>query len=118
VSEENLEQLRSGVTIKIKTDEIYLTSPCKVSIIRNPENLFALGERLTAWPPFTWLLITITEGKYHQVRKMIGAIRHRCKRLIRISIEGLELGDLEPGAVKELKEEDMFQMLKINDQKL
>jgi light-regulated signal transduction histidine kinase (bacteriophytochrome) len=35
---------------------------------------------------------------------MIGAIRHRCKRLIRISIEDLALGNLQPGAVKEIEE--------------
>ena len=44
---------------------------------------------------------------------MMGAVHHHCKRLIRISIEDLELGDLKPGAVKEIKEEDFFRLLKI-----
>ena len=47
------------------------------------------------------------------IRKMMGAIHHRCKRLIRISIEDLELGDLKPGGVKEIEEEDFFRLLKI-----
>jgi len=113
VSAENLESLRKGVQIKIKTGGIYTTDPCKVTVVEDPGKLYALGERLTAWPPFTWILMTITEGKYHQVRKMIGAIRHRCKRLIRVSIEDLQPGDLEPGGVKEIGEAELFKLLKI-----
>ena len=105
----------SGDTIKIKTGVQYTTAPCQVSILTYPETLYDLGERLTAWPPFTWLLITITEGKYHQVRKMISAILHKCKRLIRLSIEDLELDDLKAGAVRELEETYFFKKLKIED---
>jgi 23S rRNA pseudouridine2457 synthase len=53
------------------------------------------------------------EGKYRQVRKMTGAIHHRCKRLIRVSIEDLTLGKMKPGDVKEMREEDFFKKLKI-----
>ena len=113
ISEESLEKLRSGVAIKIKTGEVYTTGPSKVEIVNEPEKLFELGERLTAYPPFTWLLITITEGKYHQVRKMIAAVKHKCKRLIRVSIEDLELGNLRPGEVRELEEIEFFKQLKI-----
>lgn len=115
VSPQNLQRLQNGVTIKIKAGVQYTTTPCQVSIVTDASTLYDLGERLTAWPPFTWLLITITEGKYHQVRKMISAIRHKCKRLIRISIEDLGLDGLEAGAVRELKEEDFFKKLKIKD---
>ena len=115
VSAKNLQRLQTGVTIKIKTGVQYTTAPCEVSIVTNPEILYNLGERLTAWPPFTWLLITITEGKYHQVRKMIYAIRHKCKRLIRLSIEDLGLDGLKAGAVRELEETYFFKKLKIED---
>ena len=113
VSPENLQRLQDGVTIKIKTGVQYSTAACEVSIVTNPEILYDLGERLTAWPPFTWLLITITEGKYHQVRKMISAIRHKCKRLIRLSIEDLGLDRLKAGEVRELEETYFFKKLKI-----
>jgi 23S rRNA pseudouridine2457 synthase len=115
VSPENLQRLQTGVTIKIKTGVQYTTAPCEVSIVTEPQTFYDLGERLTAWPPFTWLLITITEGKYHQVRKMISAIRHKCKRLIRVSIEDLTLNGLEAGAVLELEETEFFKKLKITD---
>ncbi len=113
LSDESLEKLRTGVPIKIKTGQIYITSPCKVAIVKNPGKLFDMGERLTTHPPYTWILISITEGKFHQVRKMIAAVRHKCKRLIRISIEDLELGNLKAGAVQELEEKEFFNRLKI-----
>lgn len=113
VSAENLKRLQTGVNIRIKTGVIYTTPACDVSIITNPGALYELGDRLTAYHPFTWLLITITEGKYHQVRKMIAAIKHKCKRLIRISIEDLELEGLEPAKVKEMEEKELFKKLKI-----
>ncbi len=113
ISEENLKRLQTGVTIRIKTGVMYTTPACDVHIVTEPEKLYELGTRLTAYDPFTWLLITITEGKYHQVRKMIAAIKHKCKRLIRISIEDLQLDGLAAGAVRELEKDDLFEKLKI-----
>jgi 23S rRNA pseudouridine2457 synthase len=115
LSKENLEKLRTGVSFKIKTGVIYTTAPCEVSIVQNPETICLMEERLTAYPPNTWLLITITEGKYHQVRKMIAAIKHKCKRLIRISIEDIYLGNLPPGRISELGEKEFFDKLRITN---
>ena len=115
LSDENLKRLQNGINIRIKTGVTYTTNPCDVSIVTNPEELYELGKRLTAWPPFTWLLITITEGKFHQVRKMIAATGHKTKRLIRISIEDLELDGLKKGEVRELEEVDFFRKLKIEN---
>jgi 23S rRNA pseudouridine2457 synthase len=115
LSEDNLQSLRTGVSFKIKTGIMYTTAPCEVQVVENPEAICIMEPRLTGYPPFTWLLITITEGKYHQVRKMIGAIKHRCKRLIRVGIEDLELDNLEPGKIKEVDEEEFFTKLNINN---
>ena len=115
LSEENLNRLQTGINIRIKTGVTYKTSPCNVHIVTNPEELYDLGVRLSAYHPFTWLLITITEGKFHQVRKMIAATGHKCKRLIRISIEDLELDGLRAGEVREMEEEDFFAKLKIEN---
>ncbi|MFZ1306352.1 MAG: pseudouridine synthase [Ferruginibacter sp.] len=115
LSEENLKRLQTGIDIRIKTGITYTTTPCVVQVVTNPEELYDLGDRLTAWPPFTWLLMTITEGKYHQVRKMIAATGHKCKRLIRISIEELELDGLKAGEVSEMDEKDLFAKLKIGE---
>jgi 23S rRNA pseudouridine2457 synthase len=115
VNQESLEQLRNGVTIRIKGDIDYTTPPCDVHIIEEPENLFPLQYAAPEYTPFSWLSITLTEGKFHQVRKMVDAVHHRCKRLIRVSIEDLELGDLAPGAVMEIEETTFFSKLKIDN---
>lgn len=112
VHEENLKLLQTGIKIRIKTGVTYTTAPCDVRIVNNPE-IYGLCDRFTAYHPYTWLLITITEGKFHQVRKMIAATGHKTKRLIRISIEDLELNGLKSGEVRELEEEFFFSMLKI-----
>lgn len=41
--------------------------------------------------------LTLTEGRYHQVRRMFGACGNRVETLVRIAIGGLELGDLATG---------------------
>lgn len=113
VSAETLERLKTGVTIRIKEGVDYVTTPCHAEIVQKPDNLFPHPHMLKEYLPHTWLLITLTEGKYHQVRKMMSAIHHRCQRLIRLSIEDMELGDLPPGGVREIEEAAFFRKLKI-----
>lgn len=115
LSLENLQRLRSGVTIRVKENEYYTTPPCDVSLVSNPELLYAHCDTSEKYGPHTWLIITLTEGKFHQVRKMMNVVHHRCKRLIRISIEDIVLGDLKPGAVREMEENDFFKKLKIEN---
>jgi 23S rRNA pseudouridine2457 synthase len=113
LSPENLYLLQNGVSIKIKNGEQYTTPPCDVNIVDDPDSLYPFTKNSNTYGPHTWLTITLTEGKYHQVRKMMMAVKHRCKRLIRLSIEGLHLGSLPPGCVKEIAEKDFFELLKL-----
>ena len=112
-TEESLQQLQSGILFKIKGGIYYRSLPCEALIADKPRNLFSIGLPLHEKQPSTWVYITLTEGKYHQVRKMVGALRHRCLRLIRISIDGLELGNLQPGEVMEIEEDELFSKLRI-----
>ena len=113
VSHESLIKLQTGVTIIIKGGGNYTTTPCEVLIVDKPSNLYNREDEFLERLPSTWLLITLTEGKFHQVRKMVDAVRHRCKRLIRISIEDLLLENLQPGEVKEIEKKDFFEKLKL-----
>ncbi|MBX2904741.1 MAG: rRNA pseudouridine synthase [Taibaiella sp.] len=113
VTSETLQQLRTGITIRIKDGEYYTTPPCEVDIVEQPENLFPHQLELRDYVAHTWLTISLYEGKYHQVRKMVFAAGHRCQRLIRTSIEDLELGTLAPGAVREMEEKEFFELLKL-----
>jgi 23S rRNA pseudouridine2457 synthase len=114
VKEESLEKLRKGIKLRGKGGNYYTTKSCEVEIIPHPGISFPSSYTMTDKIEFTWLRITLTEGKFHQVRKMMSAIHHRCKRLIRISIEDLSLGDLQPGCIKEISEADFFDLLKID----
>lgn len=113
VSPETLEQLRTGVSIRVKGGEDYITTPCDVQIVTPPANLFPRAHDLRPELAHTWLLITLTEGKFHQVRKMTAAVKHHCYRLIRVSIEDIALGDMQPGEVREIAERLFFDLLKI-----
>lgn len=117
VNEEGLHQLRSGISIRVKGGGYYTTHPCEVHHVEKPQNLFKRGHAFRDDLPQSWLQITLTEGKYHQIRKMVAAVQHPCKRLIRTSIENLELGNLQPGEVKEIEEQVFFEKLNIADWK-
>ena len=115
VSQESLQLLRDGISIRIKGGGQWVTTPCEAEIVPKPEGLFSHPFERKEYVPHTWLLITLSEGKFHQVRKMVEAINHRCTRLIRLSIEDLVLGDLQPGCVREIEEEAFFGQLKIGN---
>ena len=114
LSEENLERLRNGVIIRTGLDEYYSTPPCEVTLVKDPGSIYPFSNDCTDFGPHTWLMVTLYEGKYHQVRKMMGAIHHRCKRLIRISIEGIEIDNLHPGYLREMPEDEFFNKLNIS----
>jgi 23S rRNA pseudouridine2457 synthase len=117
VNEDTLQQWRKGVSILIRGNMQWTTSPCDVEIVEKPINLFAVENELKDFIPHTWLKMTLTEGKYHQVRKMVSVLRHKCRRLIRLSIEDLHLENLQPGEVKEIEETTFFDLLKITNWK-
>lgn len=50
-----------------------------------------------------WYRVTLTEGRNRQIRRMFHALGYKVKRLVRVSIGPLELGDLEAGKVRELE---------------
>lgn len=111
---EVLKKLEKGVQIKPK-ELIINTEPCKISMM--PED-FVMPERNPPIRkreniPTSWATITLTEGKYHQVRKMFAVIGFPVLRLVRIAIEDLKLGDLKPGQYISLNKFVLYRKLKI-----
>lgn len=45
----------------------------------------------------TWMRVTVHEGRNHMVRRMVAALGHSAKRLIRTEMGTLQLGDLQWG---------------------
>lgn len=84
--EDDLEKLRNGVDIGG-----YITMPAEAKKV---------DEKI--------LSLTIREGKFHQVKKMVEAIDNKVIYLKRISFGKLVLGDMELGEIKEINLEDII----------
>jgi len=113
ITEAGCKKIEEGVLIAVDGSK-YKTEKCNVKMLPG----FSMPERN---PPIrtrksihvSWIEMTLTEGKNRQVRKMTAAAGHPTLRLIRIAIEKIKLGDLEPGEVKELKAYDVLKSLKL-----
>ncbi len=112
ITEEELKTLEGGVMIRLNLND-YLTKPCKAKIIETPTNLALRGHPVKPELPTTWVELTLTEGKFHQIRKMTVVVGHQTMRLIRIAIEDVLLNDMKPGEVHELQREEIYKKLKI-----
>ncbi|MEY2901723.1 MAG: hypothetical protein RLY89_829 [Bacteroidota bacterium] len=113
ISQASIDQLCKGIEIEIKGGMSYTTSPCLVKQVERPSWLEPAAHEIPAKIPNSWLEITLTEGKFHQVRKMVAAVHHKCRRLVRTSIENLRLQPLSPGSVSEIPESDFFSLLQL-----
>jgi 23S rRNA pseudouridine2457 synthase len=113
VSKATIEQLQNGVDISAPNGSIYTTAPCKVDLIETPTNLWENGIVLHENQQSDWLRIELTEGKFHQVRKMVATMHHRCIRLVRWSIEDLNVESILPGQVQEVTEDYFFKALNL-----
>jgi 23S rRNA pseudouridine2457 synthase len=113
--EEKLNKLRTGVEILLRGNTLWTTSPCQVELLERPDECYKIVNTLHERHPYSWLKITLIEGKYHQIRKMLIAVNSKVKRLIRTSIEALELSDLPQGSVREYAEDEFFSLLKIEE---
>ena len=113
VTEETIDRLRNGIPIIVEGGVFYTTNPCKVELVDIPESKYAELPREKEYVQYSWLLITLQQGKFRQVRKMAFAAGHRVKRLIRVSIEDMTIGDMKPGEIKEISEVEFFSKLKL-----
>ena len=86
ISDEEMKKLELGVDIGG-----YITKPSKCE--RIDENKINL---------------TISEGRFHQVKKMLHAIDNNVTYLKRIKFANLELGDMKIGEVREINREEII----------
>ena len=102
IDEEAIAKLKSGVEIGFNGKK-YITRKCESALIDAPEfPLRTQKIRDDRHGPTSWLSITISEGKFRQVRKMTAAVGFPTLRLIRVRIGEITLADLKSGEVEEV----------------
>jgi 23S rRNA pseudouridine2457 synthase len=105
-TEEALEALRRGVVVKGEK-----TLPAEVELLRGaaaanvPPRSVPIRHRVNV--PTAWLRLTLREGRKRQVRHMTAAVGYPTLRLIRVASGPIALGDLPPGAWRELTDEEL-----------
>ncbi len=114
ITEKECIPLMEGVRFSLK-GKIYTSLPCKAETVLGPVD-FPEREppvRFRKNIPTSWLTLELREGKNRQVRKMTAAVGFPTLRLIRIGIEKLSLGKLEPGEVIEYDRRVFLQKLNL-----
>jgi len=95
LTEDKVEPLRKGISFKD-----FRTKPAKVKIIKAGETESEAE-------------IEITEGKYHQVKRMFEKIGHPVKYLKRIKFGNLKLGNLPKGEYRNLTPKELEELKKL-----
>jgi 23S rRNA pseudouridine2605 synthase len=94
VAESALEELRRGVDLSDGR-----TRPARVRLLERG----AEGSLLE---------VVLTEGRNRQMRRMLRAVGHRVRRLVRVAVGGYALGELPAGACRELGEAERRLLLR------
>lgn len=87
-----VKKLGSGLDIELKNGESFQTSPAQVEEINDHE-----------------VYISISEGKFRQVRKMFEAVGNKVVSLHRVAIGNLGLGDLGLGDFEEISYQELIE---------
>ena len=77
-----------------------MTAPCKIEIIHRE-------------PTETELHVILHEGKKRQIRRIFDKAGYRVQELTRLSYGTLSLGDLKPGRIRELTEQEVAALKKV-----
>jgi 23S rRNA pseudouridine2457 synthase len=100
ISNDAVTQLCTGVEIGIRGQK-YKTRPCQ-ALLLDPIPVFTGSDRKVRdarHGPTSWVSITLTEGKFRQVRKMTAAVGFPTLRLVRIRIGTIKLDQLAPRGI-------------------
>jgi len=108
VDETSLDALRKGVLVQRRK-----TRPATVVLLTQDPDVppRSVPIRYRKKVPAHWLLITMTEGRNRQIRRMTAAVGHPTLRLIRIGIGSLSLEALPPGRSRPLTAREVEKLL-------
>ena len=107
ITPEAIESLKNGVEIGFGGTK-YHTKPCEVFKLSEIPKLPERGKKIRdeRHGPTNWVSITLTEGKFRQVRKMTAAVGFPTLRLVRVRVGKLHINDMKAGDVEEISHLD------------
>jgi len=110
MTQEAADTMSRGVEIGFNGQK-YTTMPCRVFIPQTAPEFGDRGKKIRdeRHGPTSWVSVTVTEGKFRQVRKMTAAVGFPTLRLVRVRIGNICLGNMQAGTVVPVTE------FKIND---
>jgi len=102
ITSEAIDKLKNGVEISTETGK-YFTKNCSVKKLKIKPELPERAKKIRdeRHGPTSWISITLTEGKFRQVRKMTAAVKFPTLRLVRVRIGNIQLSTMQPGDVIE-----------------
>ena len=103
ITPEAVKKLKKGVEIGFKGIR-YTTQPCEAFQVEILPDCIGEGRRIRdeRHGPTSWVSVTLTEGKFRQVRKMTAAVGFPTLRLVRVRVGNLSLHNLKAGEVLEV----------------
>lgn len=103
ITPEAIAQLKQGVTIGTGSKQ-YRAIACAASRLEPAPTFETRSKKIRdeRHGPTSWLSITLTEGKFRQVRKMTAMVGFPTLRLIRVRIGHITLDQLPSGQVVEV----------------
>ncbi|WP_142786628.1 pseudouridine synthase [Changchengzhania lutea] len=98
-----IERLKAGVDIGFNGSK-YFTKPCKAFKLDAIPGLPSRSKKIRddRHGVTSWVSVTLTEGKFRQVRKMTAAVGFPTLRLVRVRVGAIEIGNMQSGDVVEV----------------
>ena len=110
LTEEQISSLENGVDINDKM-------PTKPAFVKIPDNTSAGGEVLLKNGDTAQMILSISEGRFHQVKSMLIAVGRKVLELKRFSVGGLKLDDsLKPGEYRRLSDAEVELLKSVSKQ--
>ncbi len=104
IEETAIDQLKQGVDISIN-GKFYHTLPATVKKIEKEPSFPERAKKIRddRHGETSWISITLTEGKFRQVKKMTAAVGFPTLRLVRVRIGNEKIENMKAGEVREIE---------------
>ncbi|MEH1007875.1 pseudouridine synthase [Winogradskyella sp. ECml5-4] len=107
VTPEAILELQKGIEISVE-GKAYKTKPCNAQVLNDISHIVPRFVRDERHGPTSWLSITLSEGKFRQVRKMTAKVGFPTLRLVRVRIGDYKLEAMQPSNCIEILPADNY----------